>query len=255
MDQTRQILNMYYWIGFSMILLMVFLIFYISHFYYKTLFSKQKNLQHQMMDEVLKSRESEQVRIARDLHDGVLGDLAAIRFSLNLFKSQLSTAQQNFIIQTEEQLQKITQEIRGLCHDLVPPILETVGLVKTLQTVLDEKAQRTGKKIELQVDYVPQLSAIDELHILRLVQEWLANHFQHNRSNTFQVHFAPVDNAHWKIVLTDNGEKFNWQQLMQQSQGLGWKNLQARVMILQGVVEQNEVELGNEIEITIPVRL
>jgi signal transduction histidine kinase len=42
---------------------------------------------------------------------------------------------------------------------------------------------------------------------------------------------------------------------MQQSQGLGWKNLQARVMILQGVVEQNEVELGNEIEITIPVRL
>ena len=234
MDQTRHILNMYYWIGFSMILLMVFLIFYISHFYYKTLFSKQKNLQHQMMDEVLKSRESEQVRIARDLHDGVLGDLAAIRFSLNLFKSQLSTAQQNFIIQTEEQLQKITQEIRGLCHDLVPPILETVGLVKTLQTVLDEKAQRTGKKIELQVDYVPQLSAIDELHILRLVQEWLANHFQHNRSNTFQVHFAPVDNAHWKIVLTDNGEKFNWQQLMQQSQGLGWKNLQRRCEISVG---------------------
>lgn len=254
MDHTRHILNLYYWIGFSVILLVVFLIFYISHFYYKTLFNKQKNLQHHMMDEVLKSRESEQVRIARDLHDGVLGDLAAIRFSLNLFKSQLSTAQQNFIIQTEEQLQKITQEIRGLCHDLVPPILETVGLVKTLQTVLEEKAQRTGKKIELQVDYVPQLSAIDELHILRLVQEWLANHFQHNRSNTFHVHFAPAEAGHWKIVLTDNGEVFNWKQLMQESQGLGWKNLQARVMILQGTVEQKEVTSGNEIEITIPVR-
>lgn len=255
MDHTRHILNMYYWIGFSMILLVVFLIFYISHFYYKTLFSKQKNLQHQMMDEVLKSRESEQVRIARDLHDGVLGDLAAIRFSLNLFKNQLSPEQQNFIIQTEEQLQKITQEIRGLCHDLVPPILETVGLVKTLQTVLDEKAQRTGKKIDLQVDYVPQLSAIDELHILRLVQEWLANHFQHNRSSAFHVHFAPAIEGHWKIVLSDNGESFNWKQLMQQSQGLGWKNLQARVMILQGTVEQKEVTSGNEIEIIIPVRI
>jgi signal transduction histidine kinase len=254
MDQTRHILNMYYWIGFSMILLMVFLIFYISHFYYKTLFSKQKNLQHQMMDEVLKSRESEQVRIARDLHDGVLGDLAAIRFSLNLFKNQLTTEQQKFVIQTEEQLQKITQEIRGLCHDLVPPILETVGLVKTLQTVLEEKAQRTGKQIELIIDYVPKLSAIDDLHILRLIQEWLSNHFQHNQSNQFQIRFLPHNDQNWKIVLQDNGEAYQWKQLMQQSQGLGWKNLQARVMILQGNVEQLEVASGNKLEIIIPIR-
>ena len=253
MDHTRHMLNLYYWIGFTMILLVVFLIFYISHFYYKTLFSKQKNLQHQMMDEVMKSRESTQVRIARDLHDGVLGDIAAIRFSLNLFKHQLSEEQQKFVVQTEEQLQKITQEIRGLCHDLVPPILETVGLVKTLQTVLEEKAQRTGKQIDLHIDYVPVLNATDDLHILRLIQEWLSNHFQHNSSNQFVIHFAPGDSDHWKIVLQDNGSPYQWQDLIQQSQGLGWKNLQARVMILQGRVEQPSVASGNQLEIVIPI--
>ena len=122
MEQTRQILNLYYWIGFSVLFFVMGIIFSMSYFYYKLLFEKQQQFQDQLLQEIIKSKEEEQIRIARELHDGILGDIAALKIALDLQKKISNTVEDAFWKSTDEQLKKIIQEVRTICHDLVPPM-------------------------------------------------------------------------------------------------------------------------------------
>lgn len=254
MEQTRDILNLYYWIGFSALFIMVSVIFSMSYFYYKLLFDKQQQFQDQLLQEILKSKEEEQIRIARELHDGILGDLAALKISIDLQKKILQQGDVSFWKSTDDQLKKIIQEVRTICHDLVPPMLDTVGLIPALHAIVEDKANKTNKKIRLHLHYIPELNALDELHVFRLIQEWITNHLKHNQADLFDITFSQENNHTWKITLEDNGTPFQWTQLLHQGKGLGWKNMHARILALNGQLEQTQIVNGNQLNLIIPIR-
>jgi two-component system NarL family sensor kinase len=222
MDQTRVLLNLYYWIGFSTLMVMVFAVFYISFHYYKTLFSKQKQFQHQVMEEALRSKETEQQRIARELHDSILGDIAALKITLNIQSKMLQKNQDPVWQGMDQTLGKMMADIRTLCYEMVPPILETMGLMYTIESVMKEKTAKTGKHFVLVQSFNPTLSSTHQLHVLRVVQEWMSNSIQHSQATEFKLTFD-VHESGWCMRLEDNGKPFQWMQLMQQSTGLGWQ--------------------------------
>lgn len=254
MEQTRSLLNMYYWIGFTTLLVMVSIIVSMSYFYYKLLFHKQQQFQEQLLQEILKSKEEEQIRIARELHDGILGDIAALKIAVDLQKKISKDDHQLFWKSTDDQLKKIIQEVRTICHDLVPPMLDTVGLIPALQAILEDKANKTNKQIRFHIHYVPQLNALDELHVFRLIQEWITNHLKHNNANHFDIAFSSHETNEWLIELKDNGNSFQWNQLLHEGKGLGWKNMHARILALNGHLEQVPSDKGNQLNLTIPIR-
>jgi two-component system NarL family sensor kinase len=225
-----------------------------SYFYYKLLFDKQQQFQDQLLQEILKSKEEEQIRIARELHDGILGDLAALKISIDLQKKILQQGDVSFWKSTDDQLKKIIQEVRTICHDLVPPMLDTVGLIPALHAIVEEKANKTNKKIRLHLHYIPELNALDELHVFRLIQEWITNHLKHNQADLFDITFSQENNHTWKITLEDNGTPFQWTQLLHQGKGLGWKNMHARILALNGQLEQTQIVNGNQLNLIIPIR-
>lgn len=254
MEQTRQILNLYYWIGFSALFFVVCTIFSMSYFYYKLLFEKQQQFQDQLLQEIIKSKEEEQIRIARELHDGILGDIAALKIALDLQKKISSPGQDTFWKSTDEQLKKIIQEVRTICHDLVPPMLDTVGLIPALQALIEDKSNKTNKKIKLHLHYIPKLNALDELHVFRLIQEWITNHLKHNQADCFDITFCSENPISWTIILKDNGNPFHWHQLLQEGKGMGWKNMHTRILALNGHFEQTILENGNQINLIIPIK-
>lgn len=254
MEQTRQILNLYYWIGFSVLFFVVGIIFSMSYFYYKLLFEKQKQFQDQLLQEIIKSKEEEQIRIARELHDGILGDIAALKIALDLQKKISNTVEDAFWKSTDEQLKKIIQEVRTICHDLVPPMLDTVGLIPALQAVIEDKSNKTNKQIKLHLHFIPELNVLDELHVFRLIQEWITNHLKHNQADRFDITFSSEHPSSWKITLEDNGNPFQWHQLLQQGKGMGWKNMHTRILALNGHFEQTTIEQGNQLNLIIPIK-
>jgi two-component system NarL family sensor kinase len=254
MEQTRQILNLYYWIGFSVLFFVVGIIFSMSYFYYKLLFEKQQQFQDQLLQEIIKSKEEEQIRIARELHDGILGDIAALKIALDLQKKVSNSVDDKFWKSTDEQLKKIIQEVRTICHDLVPPMLDTVGLIPALQAVIEDKSNKTNKKIKLHLHFIPTLNVLDELHVFRLIQEWITNHLKHNQADCFNITFSSDHPSSWKITLEDNGDPFQWHQLLQQGKGMGWKNMHTRILALNGYFEQTAIDKGNQLNLIIPIK-
>lgn len=146
---------------------------------------------HRLNNELLRIQENERNRIALDLHDDVCQNLLVAKLcAARLFTGfpELETSE-TFHNRQEELtgvLQGVLVKIRDLSHDLRPPNLDQVGLVRALYEVCVEISDRAGLAVDfqaagtegLQVDYDTQIN------LYRLVQEALNNIAKHAHART-----------------------------------------------------------------------
>jgi signal transduction histidine kinase len=189
----------------------------------------------------MEASDSERRRIAADLHDGVVQDLAGTSYGLEAGAEHAATrgdgASATEMRRGAASTRHSMRQLRSLLVELHPPNLHASGLEPALND-LCAPLRAHGVDCRLEIDDVPRLSPPGEELVFRAAQEALRNVLAHAEARTAVVRLAQEDE---RVVLTveDDGRGFTPGDVEQsRSDGhLGLSLLAERAMDLGGVLD------------------
>lgn len=198
-----------------------------------------------LLAKTIQAQEDERTRIARDMHDGVVQLVTAMRYELRAARvvagSDLKPAVQEKLLAARELLDEMEKEIRHSIYNLHPPSLDAGGLGPALQRYVIRFKEVSGVECHLGIAGTPRrLSVQSESSVYRLVEEALTNVVTHAEATEASVtlQYEPLALS---ITVQDNGCGFdptNWQQdTAQNHDHLGLLSMKERAESLGGHME------------------
>ncbi|GAA5090951.1 hypothetical protein GCM10023210_17800 [Chryseobacterium ginsengisoli] len=194
---------------------------------------KEKLLQEQelkKMTALIEGQNSERNRIAKDLHDGVAGDLAGLKLLLANENKQLNNKNLEKI---QDGLSHIFQEIREISHNLSINNIKGKKLKDLLFNLQSSYQKRKEFAFEMHIYPENAVDDLDETKIIdiyRILQELLNNISKHANANDVDLSINR-HNDDINIILSDDGIGFDVSK-----QGVGLKNVQERLQTLSGKI-------------------
>ena len=150
--------------------------------------------------QLVRGREEERERLARELHDQAIQSLVGLKFHLAERATPVAALQ--------AEIDEVIGALRELCTDLRPPALDRLGLVAALRSYAGDVSARTGLPVELRVTGGERrLSPEVELSLFRVTQEALTNAWKHAQTPTVQVDLR-FDEQGVELTVTDRGRGF-----------------------------------------------
>ncbi len=220
--------------------LIIFIIFHQRKVirYQMTLQQMEHEQQKILLNASIRLQEEERQRLAADLHDDAGPLLAHARLYLNenLVNLDKVTQLQN-IYNAKQIIDDTIQLIRNISHSLMPPTLKNFGLESAVNDLFQKISGSGSINASCRFhDYRERLKSEQELTVFRVLQELVNNILKH--SNASFIH----------VTQNINGEKFylrlhhdgrgitqaDFEKLNKSSGGLGLKNIQSRLKVLQG---------------------
>lgn len=186
----------------------------------------------QQMNALVLGMETEQKRIARELHDGLGGSLAALKFKLEhlLANGNDAALQEKRLAEAILDITALQEELRTIAHNLMPKPLYKLGLVPAVEQVL-QRFRRLNPRLEIHFFHNVDLQELDELpkiYLFRVVQELLTNLHKHSKATEAWLQFVRSDGL-LLITLEDNGQGFQPERALSQRKGMGLANIRYRV--------------------------
>jgi PAS domain S-box-containing protein len=206
---------------------------------------------------LIAAQEEERKHIARDLHDDLNQQVAALAIGISRLKRQLpdaGDAVQEQIAKLREKTDCLSERIRQVSHELHSSILQHVGLPAALNSYCAEFSDREGIAVTLDIrDGVENLSPDTALCLYRVAQESLRNIARHSGARNAMVALAGVNGA-IELRVADQGVGFDPGQA-REGRGLGLVSMEERVKLLDGsFILTTQPGAGTELRAQIPLR-
>jgi PAS domain S-box-containing protein len=203
------------------------------------------------------AQEEERKHIARELHDDLNQQVAALAIGLGQIERYLPDPDSPIhhqISKLQERTAQLTARIRRISHQLHSSTLEHVGLAEALRSYCAEIAEQEGIIVDLEIrDGVGTVPPLVGLCLYRIAQESLRNVAKHSGSKTARVMLAS-DGATIEMHVADQGVGFEMQQ-SNSRHGLGLVSMEERVRLLNGCFElKSRPGAGTELKVQIPLR-
>ncbi|MCI0345637.1 MAG: ATP-binding protein [Chloroflexi bacterium] len=130
----------------------------------------------------IESAEEERARLARDIHDTSLQELAGV---IGQLQGRPDTAQES------EALRRVAEQLRRMSTELRPPVLDDLGLGAALAFVAD-RTRRPGLEVTASIDGAgierdTRAPASVELAVFRIVEQALSNVLLHSGASRVRV--------------------------------------------------------------------
>lgn len=198
---------------------------------------------------LLHVQDEERRRIARELHDDLGQQLAALKMTLPKISENKEPSQM---------IDTAIASVRSLSYLLHPPLLDETGLRSALDWYVEGLAKRTNIQISLTVKPLvfPRLAADIEVTIFRVVQESLTNVYRHADSESARVE---IDKQSESIVVRvrDYGkglpQEINSNRTSSSTLGVGIAGMRGRVRQFGGELTMSRAEPGTLVEAKIPL--
>ena len=240
---------------FTLLTVLFFLSFGPTIYYIRvSTLQKEKRIQQQFAEQLIRSQEQERRRIAADLHDGLGQQILIIKNRVELaMKNVHNTAG------TEEQLREITEsarsainDVRTISHGLRPIHLEQFGLRETLLNLCDQIRQTSSLECVHHIDEIDGCIPSDkEINFFRIIQEGINNILKHSGATQASFMIRRTDTS-ITASLWDNGKGFD---ILSLKEGLGLTGIRERTKILGGTCDiRSTPGDGTTVLITIPVQ-
>jgi signal transduction histidine kinase len=200
-----------------------------------------------LSSQLLQVQDEERRRIARELHDDLGQQLAAIKMLLG---SEPRNAEASKIVDSA------TSSVRNLSYLLHPPLLDETGLRPALHWYIDGLVKRSGIQISLEVKPLafPRLSRDIETTIFRIVQESLTNAYRHAATQSARVDIEKQ--ADWVVVrVRDYGKGLPREVGFNNAGrlGVGISGMRERVRQFGGELSVSRAEPGTVLEAKFPL--
>jgi signal transduction histidine kinase len=228
------------------VLIFIFILIYALRQYYK---EKQKR-KIQLIKTKIEAQENERNRLAKDLHDGIAGNLTGIKINIENIKNSKKYENLQFII---DDLQNIQTEVRTISHNLHSPMFAVSNVEEILRADIEKLNKSEDFSINFNVfpkiDWDKIKTDIQQQMYL-IVKEGIANTIKHAEATNTEIQIV-LDKNIFRISVEDNGKGFDSEKIQK---GLGITNLVSRVEALKGKIQVNSaVNSGTSINIEIPV--
>ena len=207
-------------------------------------------------ERLMKAQEQERIRIAGELHDGVMQEMLAVTMMLGAAKRRIadSSEAKATIDKAQQKLIQAGTDIRQLSHDLHPPLLQEAGLPKAVQGYCQQFSTAAGIPVACEADdSVGELSRGAALALFRVVQEALGNAAKHASAKHIDVRLNRSAGA-VTLRVSDDGAGFDRGRLATEG-GLGLIMMRERATQLNGTFEFDSAPgRGTTIRLVIPFR-
>lgn len=211
----------------------------------------------QLLQQAVESSLTERRRIASDLHDGVVQDLAGVAYGLaGAARSQSSAPTAELLERSADQVRDSIKSLRTLLVDIYPPKLAEAGLPAAL-TDLVATASARGLQTTIDVERLrPGLPDSVAALVYRAAQEALRNVVTHSGATSVTLSAAGED-ANVVLDVVDDGVGFSAAPAPQQAgeEGhLGLRGLADLAEAVGGRLEvTSDVGIGTRLHLEVPV--
>lgn len=248
--QNESELKILFWIGTVIMIFSALSILLITLLYQKKVSKIKQKESDNLLNVSLESEKRERKRMASDIHDGVTGDLNAIRNYITfLYQKEDDLTNKPILEDVKSALDNMLATIQGISYNLMPPLLDTLGLVPTLNDYFGRIKKWNNIAINSQF-YQMDLPVLPTVsyELYRIIQELISNMLKHGNVSRIDFSIQELDKS-LEIQITDNGIPFDFYQSLKGATGMGLKNIITRIKHIDAVLEQAPVITGNTIVI------
>ncbi|CAN5193626.1 sensor histidine kinase [soil metagenome] len=168
-----------------------------------------------LLTNAVEASAQERRRIAADLHDGVVQDLAGVAFGRAPLTADAQgrgdEAQATALRQATDTLRQGVRSLRTLLVEIHPPNLESAGLRVALSDLLSP-LEAAGIATSLQVDESPGAGGEHDELVYRVVREALRNAQAHASASSVSVAVTRASEGSTRLVVSDDGAGFSPEQ-------------------------------------------
>lgn len=156
-----------------------------------------------LLQRAVDASDQERRRIAGDLHDGVVQNLAGVAYSLAAARAEAPPGLEPTLDESAAETRRAIRELRSLLVEIYPPELQREGLEAAISDLLARCSAR-GLEAELEVEtggeLPPEIAAI----LFRATQEALRNVLKHAHARRVAV-AVERQGAEATLLVDDDG--------------------------------------------------
>ncbi|RDY60789.1 tetratricopeptide repeat-containing sensor histidine kinase [Flagellimonas nanhaiensis] len=196
------------------------------------LLTLKREFQIKTLESLIEGEEKERLRVAKELHDGVNGDLAAIKYKLSSLLEMNNTVIKEAIAMIDDSC----KQVRAISHNLIPPSLENFNLLEATQ-VYCANLNDVSPSIEINFQHLGEDIDIPkkaEVNAFRIIQELVTNAVRHSEASHINVQISAHENI-IQITVEDDGKGFDKHTI--ESDGIGLGNVQSRTDYLNATTD------------------
>jgi two-component system, NarL family, sensor kinase len=205
---------------------------------------------------IIAAQEEEQVRIAKDLHDGVGQLLTGLKLGWEKIIGELKDSDQSVktkIISSGTVLNEAAEEVRSISHQMMPRSLSESGLVVAIEDMLNTALKHSNIQYDFEHSNISErFSKEIEITLFRITQELINNILKHAEATVVTIQLFKTKEQ-LVLFVEDNGKGFKFDELKQK--GLGLINIITRAKLIGGEVNYEPGPFkGTNTTIRIPIK-
>ncbi|MCP4538243.1 MAG: hypothetical protein GY832_13975 [Chloroflexi bacterium] len=167
----------------------------------------------QAQHQLLRSREEERSRLARDLHDGPIQTLVGLNMQLGLLLTSLDDEHippDKALTTMRAEVRALLSELRQVCAELRPPMLDTLGLGAAIRALAEDWSTQSNVPVTLDLPSNAELCSLPDdisVNLYRVVQEALSNVARHAEARQAAIYLS-WENSSLTLTIQDDGRGF-----------------------------------------------
>ncbi|GAA0324770.1 hypothetical protein GCM10008967_14210 [Bacillus carboniphilus] len=201
----------------------------------------------QMMTKIIQVQEEERKKVSRELHDGIGQNLYSLLITIN----RISAEQDHPLLpEMQKEVTSLIEQIRGISWELRPSVLDDLGLVPAIRSMINQYSQHYGIQITFSTNLKVRYSMDIESNAYRIVQEALTNIRKYAEVKQAEVSVMK-DGTTLVIHIKDQGKGFS---VNTGSRGVGLFNMEERAKAIGGSIDIYSKEgVGTTVKVRVPI--
>ena len=202
-------------------------------------------------------QEEERRHMARELHDQIGQNLAALSLNLNIIGAQANNELVAQRIAISQQLiEETTSGIRNVMAELRPSVLDDHGLAEALSWLAERFENRSMIPTKFSGELnLGILTGEQETAVFRIVQELLNNTLKHAKATAVDIDIH-LEQGQVITIIRDNGMGFDSNEILSPDEDSGWGAtiMEERAHAVGGDIEfESSTGQGTVARISMPV--
>ena len=221
----------------------------------RKLLKQEVDKQKLIAQAVVNAQEKERAEIGKELHDNVNQILSTAKLYLELAQTD-DDSRLELINRSTNNISDAINEIRTISRSLVPPSVGDLGLVDSVQDLVENiKATR---RLHVEFYYSGSIdSLLDEkrkLMLFRIIQEQVNNVLKHASAKNLVIELIADREGHViDLTISDDGNGFEPDKV-RSKKGVGLSNIASRAQLFNGSVNiVTALGQGCKLKINVPI--
>ena len=205
--------------------------------------TSQKLNEQLTLKAIFSAQQSEQKRVADDLHDSLGQELSMTKLMIsNLRRHSADNPKSLELISTcIDILNGSIKNLREICFNLMPGVLSRGGL----NMAISELASKLNKQENFTVKFkknkeIERMDSDLEIVLYRITQEFINNMIKHSDATELKIELnKDFTTNSISLFLEENGQGFDMTKLNKIGENRGYQNLKTKVKAFNGVLTMN----------------